>query len=124
MKHLNTRNTLRSTTELLFAATLALGSASVIASPLIYTPVNPSFGGYAFNGPYLLSIAVQGASGGAPNPLDGLNLTGLTTMPTTPTTPTTPDLSGSGISGNGINGSGSGSGGSSGSSAAGAAQGR
>lgn len=39
------------------------------AGQLIYTPVNPSFGGNPFNGPYLMSIAQQQASEKAPNPL-------------------------------------------------------
>ena len=36
---------------------LSLGTATVQASELIYTPVNPSFGGSPLNGPALLSAA-------------------------------------------------------------------
>lgn len=77
MKHDHTHNALRTTAKLLCAAALALGGTAVMASPLVYTPVNPSFGGNAFNGSYLLSIATQGASAGAPNPLGSLDLTSL-----------------------------------------------
>ncbi|MCQ9616450.1 curli assembly protein CsgF [Paenalcaligenes niemegkensis] len=36
---------------------LALASATAMASPLVYTPVNPSFGGDPLNGNWLLNSA-------------------------------------------------------------------
>ena len=38
-------------------AALLLSSTTAFASPLNYTPVNPSFGGSPLNGSYLLSMA-------------------------------------------------------------------
>lgn len=37
--------------------TLALAATHAVASPLVYTPVNPSFGGDALNGNWLLNSA-------------------------------------------------------------------
>ncbi len=40
------------------ASAMLLGSVSVgFASEMIYTPTNPSFGGYSGNSPHLLSVA-------------------------------------------------------------------
>lgn len=43
--------------NVLKAAALFLLPGSVIAGPLVYTPVNPSFGGSPLNGPNLLNQA-------------------------------------------------------------------
>lgn len=44
-------------TKTIFLAGLLLASTSVFASPLVYQPVNPSFGGNPNNGPGLLNEA-------------------------------------------------------------------
>jgi len=77
-------------------------AAAATATQLVYTPVNPNFGGNALNGSFLLSLGQaqeHGASGaGGPN-LSGLDnaLNNLSVgtpiiinLPTTPTTPTNP----------------------------------
>lgn len=76
MKNCHTPRLLKAARGLLISAplVLALGTTSAMASQLVYTPVNPSFGGYALNGPYLLSIAQQQAKKNAPDPLAGLDL--------------------------------------------------
>jgi curli production assembly/transport component CsgF len=43
--------------SLAFACVLALAASASQANPLVYTPVNPSFGGSPLNGPYLLNRA-------------------------------------------------------------------
>lgn len=62
------------------AAVLCLAAGSAGASQLIYTPVDPSFGGNPLNGTFLLSIANQQAQENAPNPLDGLSGLDLTSL--------------------------------------------
>jgi curli production assembly/transport component CsgF len=62
---------------LIIAAGLALAASSASASSLVYTPVNPTFGGNPNNGPNLLAQAqAQGlgtqAGQNSPN-LSGLN---------------------------------------------------
>jgi curli production assembly/transport component CsgF len=64
------------------AAVLCLAAGSASASQLVYTPVDPSFGGNPLNGSFLISIASQGAQANAPNPLDGLAGLDLTTLGT------------------------------------------
>lgn len=54
------------------AAALALATGPASAGQLIYTPVNPSFGGNPLNGSYLMSVANQENQKNATNPLDGL----------------------------------------------------
>ena len=36
---------------------ICMGSYKLAAQQLVYTPINPSFGGSSFNGSYLLSVA-------------------------------------------------------------------
>lgn len=55
------------------AATLCLAAGSASASQLIYTPIDPSFGGNPLNGTFLIGIANQEAQENAPNPLDSLS---------------------------------------------------
>ena len=43
--------------SLLGVGSLLLSSYSVCASQLVYTPINPNFGGSPFNGPFLLNQA-------------------------------------------------------------------
>ncbi|WP_332719002.1 curli assembly protein CsgF [Pelagibacterium mangrovi] len=51
----------------LAAATIALTSLPSVASPLVYKPINPSFGGDPLNGSWLFSQAsAQTDSAGAP----------------------------------------------------------
>jgi len=50
------------------AAALALVSGSAMASQLIYTPVNPSFGGNPLNGSFLLNKAQAENNHQAPLP--------------------------------------------------------
>jgi curli production assembly/transport component CsgF len=45
------------TRALTFSCLLAVFSCAAQANPLVYTPVNPSFGGNPLNGPYLLNRA-------------------------------------------------------------------
>ncbi|CAM5210441.1 hypothetical protein CDEF62S_05979 [Castellaniella defragrans] len=67
-----------SATAVLTAGALAvLTAAPAMAGQLIYTPVNPSFGGNPLNGSYLLSKAQAEKS--YPLPLDDLNLPASTT---------------------------------------------
>ena len=73
------------------AAVAMLGIvASAQAGELHYVPINPTFGGNPFNGPFLLSTANANnfdhlTNPNAPNPLTQFNNT-------TPTTPSTSDL--------------------------------
>lgn len=53
-------------------AALAFAAGSASAGQLIYTPVNPSFGGNPLNGSFLMSVATQANQRNATNPLDGL----------------------------------------------------
>jgi hypothetical protein len=55
----------------------ALGAAPAMAGQLVYTPTNPSFGGNAFNGSYLMSIAQQASSQSSPDALAGIDLSSL-----------------------------------------------
>lgn len=48
---------MRNYTTLLLAAAIASSATPGAASPLVYTPVNPAFGGNPLNGSYLLSNA-------------------------------------------------------------------
>lgn len=60
------------------AVVLPLFAGPVIASQLIYTPVNPSFGGNPLNGPYLLQKAQANKSFEQPTDnLDFLNGIGI-----------------------------------------------
>lgn len=62
------------------ATALCLVAGSANASQLIYTPVDPSFGGNPLNGTFLMGIANQEAQENAPNPLDGLSGLDLTSL--------------------------------------------
>jgi curli production assembly/transport component CsgF len=58
------------------AAALAIGfAASAHAAPLVYTPVNPTFGGNPFNGAYLLGTAAANNYDHLTNPSAIQNLT-------------------------------------------------
>jgi curli production assembly/transport component CsgF len=46
----------------------ALGATPAFASPLVYKPVNPSFGGDPLNGNWLFSQASAQTEGGAGSP--------------------------------------------------------
>jgi curli production assembly/transport component CsgF len=48
---------LRSRMSVLAGVLVLAGSSSAAASPLVYTPVNPNFGGSPLNGPFLLGEA-------------------------------------------------------------------
>lgn len=55
------------------ALALLLGTTSAQAGPLVYQPVNPSFGGDSFNGSYLMSNAsAQNDHERPKNPSDSL----------------------------------------------------
>ncbi|MBV6271510.1 curli assembly protein CsgF [Alcaligenaceae bacterium CGII-47] len=59
-------------------AVLPLLAGPVVASQLIYTPVNPAFGGSPLNGPYLLQKAQAGKNYTMPmDDLDFLNSFGI-----------------------------------------------
>ncbi|HEU0231524.1 MAG TPA: curli assembly protein CsgF [Burkholderiaceae bacterium] len=69
MKAFNTTHIFRRVGVLApMAAALALAAAPSMASQLIYTPVNPSFGGNPLNGTYLLSKAQAENNHQAPLP--------------------------------------------------------
>jgi curli production assembly/transport component CsgF len=58
------------------AAALAIGfAASAHAAPLVYTPVNPTFGGNPFNGAFLLGTAAANNYDHLTNPSAIQNLT-------------------------------------------------
>ncbi len=78
---------------------LVLATSPVLASSLVYTPTNPTFGGNPLNGTFLLSTAQaqgQGANSGQNSPnLSGLEsaLSGIgsgTTIIVPGSTPTNP----------------------------------
>lgn len=74
-----THHELSTMARLLWGAGLyaALGS-SAMASQLLYTPIDPSFGGNPLNGSFLMGIAQQEASRNAPGAdLASLDLSGL-----------------------------------------------
>lgn len=74
-----TRHKLLTITKLLWGAGFyaALGG-SAMAGQLIYTPIDPSFGGNPLNGSFLMGIAQQQASRNAPGAdLASLDLSGL-----------------------------------------------
>jgi hypothetical protein len=77
------------------AVTLALASGPAFASQLIYTPVNPSFGGNPLNGSYLLNKAQAENRHQAPLPDVGGLLSG---MGLNPDLANSSDLSGTGQS--------------------------
>ena len=64
--------------RLLLVLAVALGSSTALAGSLVYTPVNPTFGGAADNGAYLLSTANAVNKHGAP--ATDSSLTGTTTL--------------------------------------------
>lgn len=69
MKTLNTKHMFRRAGAFApMAVALALVSGSAVASQLIYTPVNPSFGGNPLNGSYLLNKAQAENNHQAPLP--------------------------------------------------------
>jgi len=61
---------------LLSGGLLSLGATAVMASSLTYTPTNPTFGGNALNGSYLLSTA-QAQGKGASSGQSSVDLSGL-----------------------------------------------
>jgi curli production assembly/transport component CsgF len=56
------------TLRLVPALLISLLSLSAAATPLVYTPVNPNFGGNPLNGPQLLNEATAQNKHGAPSP--------------------------------------------------------
>ncbi len=60
---------------LLAGSTLFCGSA--IATQLVYTPVNPTFGGSGLNGSYLLSVGEAQGFGAKSGPNASPDLSGL-----------------------------------------------
>jgi curli production assembly/transport component CsgF len=68
---------MRTSTIALAAVALAAGfAASAQASPMVYQPVNPTFGGNPFNGAYLLSTAAANNYDHLTNPNAVNNLLG------------------------------------------------
>ncbi|HUO94382.1 MAG TPA: curli assembly protein CsgF [Rhizomicrobium sp.] len=65
------------------AAAALLGTASADAGQLVYTPVNPTFGGSPFNGAYLLSTAQSNNFNFQTNPKAAQELNSLTSQENT-----------------------------------------
>lgn len=75
----NTHHQLSAIANLLWGAGLFMAlSGTAMASQLLYTPINPTFGGNPLGGSFLMGIAQQQASENAPGAdLASLDLSGL-----------------------------------------------
>ncbi|HEX7387134.1 MAG TPA: curli assembly protein CsgF [Castellaniella sp.] len=80
MKYLHVSFRWQALVVLLSTSVVAFAVSPAFAAQLTYKPVNPSFGGDAFNGSFLMGIAQQESSRSSPNPLASLDLSSLSDL--------------------------------------------